>query len=506
MIKRNTNNLDFAEKLSIQVNNTSNRKEKKKKGQFFTSSAVANLMASMVNFNKSKIRVLDPGSGTGILIAALVDRIIKEDIKVHLIVDLYENDKEVIPYLSQMMEYCKVSLEKNGKRFTYNILHEDFILINDSLFRENKDGEIKEPCKYDVVISNPPYFKLSTKHQYSLILKEYVHGQPNIYFMFMAVASNLIKERGQLIFITPRSYCSGKYFEKFRKKFLSIVKPVEFHLFESRKEVFKGERIQQELIILNAFKQKKKPLYLKISKSKGSHLSMEDLITVPYDTVIGDEKQKYMIGLPTSIAEVDIMKIFDKWGNTLEGLGMNISTGPVVKFRNKDHIKVYDNAETYPLLHVRHIRDLVVEFPISDVAEEGIIKHTSKKRLLTPLGNYVFLKRITSKEQEKRIECATFIGENYGFEMIGLEDHLNYIYKTEGSMSQEETYGVAAFLNSSLVDYYFRIMNGNTQVNASDLKVIPFPQYSVIVNLGKKIITKELSYSAVDQFLVQSIL
>ena len=53
-----------------------------------------------------------------------------------------------------------------------------------------------------------------------------IHGQPNIYALFMAIAAHLLAKNGELIFITPRSYTAGPYFRLFREHFFSYVEPI----------------------------------------------------------------------------------------------------------------------------------------------------------------------------------------------------------------------------------------------------------------------------------------
>jgi adenine-specific DNA-methyltransferase len=88
-------------------------------------------------------------------------------------------------------------------------------------------------------------------------MKQIVYGQPNLYFLFMAMSAKLIKEDGELIFIVPHSFSSGLYFSAFRKWFAKNMQFERVHLFVSRNSVFEKENILQETIILKAKKVKR---------------------------------------------------------------------------------------------------------------------------------------------------------------------------------------------------------------------------------------------------------
>ncbi|MFV8830129.1 BsuBI/PstI family type II restriction endonuclease [Alkalihalobacterium sp. APHAB7] len=497
------NVLSIIDPISDQVNNNTTPEEKKLKGQYFTSSSIAKYMAELLVLNKNEIRVLDPGAGTGVLIAALVDRIISEKIKtISLKVDLYENDKLVIPYLEQMMEYCLNSMEANGYYFEYNIYQEDFITDHAYLFESSLLYRTSEESTlYDLIISNPPYYKVKKNHEYSRILADYVHGQPNVYFMFMAVAAELLNDDSQLVFITPRSYTSGAYFERFRERFFDKVDPDHIHVFNSRKGNFKGESVLQENIILSGFKRKRMVPYITVSSS-GSSID-EDIKQEVFDKslVLDSSDQINLMRLPLDKEQAAIIKMFDNWSNNLTVMGMNISTGPVVTFRNKELIVGYSENHTSPLLYMKHLKNLEVKFPVT-ASEQGVKNVPESQKLLVPSKNYVLVKRFTSKEQKKRVDVAAYLSNRYPFEYVGLENHLNYIYKVDGQLSEEEVYGIVGYLNSKCVDQYFRIVNGNTQVNASDIRPLPFPDYQVIVNIGKGILSNNLTLEEVDHFLL----
>ncbi|MED4016285.1 BsuBI/PstI family type II restriction endonuclease [Sutcliffiella cohnii] len=492
--------LEYVEMLSFEMNLTVTEQEKKEKGQYFTSVSIGMFMAELVLLNKSTLKVLDPGSGTGILIASLVERIIREQKNVNIEVDLYENDEKVLPFLEKSMLECRRQMEQIGNEFSYTIINDDFILSNSYLFEDTLFTARKDTM-YDVVISNPPYFKVNKNHEYSVLLKEYVHGQPNVYFMFMAIAEKLLDRNGQLVFITPRSYCSGAYFEKFRSIFFKNIDPDQIHLFTSRKGNFKGEKVLQENVILSGFKRKIIDPHITISSSLSSEIKESYFQeTFVKSLIIDSSDQVNLIRLPINMDEQEILELFDNWTNNLSLMNMNISTGPVITFRHKDFIKSFDEGETFPLLFMKNIKNMEVVFPLGN-NDEGLTKESAERKLAIPSNNYVLLKRFTSKEQKKRVDVAVYNASQYDFKMIGLENHLNYIYTEEGSLTIEETYGIAAFLNSNLVDKYFRIVNGNTQVNASDIRPLPFPEHDFITELGKGIVSNEITYEDVDELL-----
>ena len=73
----------------------------------------------------------------------------------------------------------------------------------------------------------------------------------------------------------------------------------------------------------------------------------------------------------------------------------------------------------------------------------------------------------------------------FPYESVGIENHVNYIHKPKGSLSLGEAFGIAALLNTGLIDNYFRSLNGHTQVNATEIRNLPLPDLSVIKKIGE---------------------
>jgi len=249
---------EFANRLASIYNKQNNKQNtknlKKGKGQFFTPVSVAKFMASLNGFAKEAIDILDPGAGVGILSVAIVEELLKTGKikKINLV--CYETDNKVVPYLKLLLEETKKYLD--GKiSFKYSILNKDFISLNASLLATNQNtkNEVK-PQLFDVVIANPPYFKISKSSLPLAKFKDIISGQPNMYYLFMAISAKLLNEDGQMIFITPRSFCSGLYYNKFRKWLIEQVNFANIHSFHSRRELFANENVLQENIITKFIK------------------------------------------------------------------------------------------------------------------------------------------------------------------------------------------------------------------------------------------------------------
>src|SRR5690606_38687929 len=95
-------------------------------------------------------------------------------------------------------------------------------------------------------------------------------------------------------------------------------------------------------------------------------------------------------------------------------------------------------------------------------------------------------KRFSSKEEKKRIVASVYDSSLPG-EYIAFENHLNVFHKNKSGLGRDLAYGLASYLNSSLVDRYFRLFNGHTQVNSTDLRSFKYPSVKILEAIGKQI-------------------
>lgn len=452
------------------------KSERKKIGQFFTNIDVADFMSSMFKFNDENITILDPGAGSGVLTVSLCNYIVKNKIKISSIkVDLYENNEDVIPLLYENMNSLKDFMKANNINFHFYIYEENFITYNKELWSNTEfNGH------YDFVIMNPPYKKIGKNEVESLAMIDIVHGQPNIYFLFISLSIKLLKTNGQLVTINPRSFCSGAYFKKFRGFLTENSKLSNIHLFVSR-DTFGGE-VLQETIILKLVKTTDCMNSITITESQ----SMDDIDTITvlkanYSDIVKSDDNKYIF-LPTNSDDVELLKTFAKLNYTLPLLDFELKTGIVVDFRSREYLTTLSDGN-YPLFWSSNFFGNIVDIDASSSPDpQYIIENQS---FFMENKDYLFIKRITSKEEKRRIQPAIYLKEKFSnYKFISTENHINYITKKNAMMSKEELLGLFVLINTSYIDKYYRLLNGSTQVNATEFNTIPMPSINTIIKIG----------------------
>jgi adenine-specific DNA-methyltransferase len=491
---------DFADRLGIHYTQQVTTTYKKVNGQFFTPTPIARLLASFCDLSKTRIKILDPGCGTAILSCALIEHLVESQNGIEII-DLvaYETDLELIPYSQKALDYLNNWLLNRGIQFNYTLHCTDFVLENATVLKENRHPSLFEETKsinknFDIIISNPPYFKLSKDDKRVIASQELVSGQPNIYSFFMGIAAKLLSEKGELIFITPRSFASGSYFKAFRELFFNTVQIEKIHLFNSRKDTFYRDSVLQETVVIKAIREEidsnKKVV---VSSSAGIKDIFEPSIKYFNSSELIDLNSKEKIlHLPASDKEESILNLVSSWENVLTDFNIKISTGPVVSFRALDYIQNnYENGTVSlaPLFWLHNVNKMILEWP-KQLKEKGqFIKiENGSKSLLIPNKNYILLRRFSTKDDKSRLIAAPYFCNYVKSDYIGVENKVNYIYRKDGHLDRDELVGLCALLNSELFDTYFQIFNGNVNVSATELREMRFPPINRIKEIGNKII------------------
>lgn len=472
---------------------------RKKKGQFFTSKETAQYMARMFSFDNisDEVSILDPGCGSGILTAAIVELLQTNNEIKKIELTCYETDPEILPLLRENLAYIK---EHSRIELSYTVIEDDYLLSQQHDFNGSL---LADSCarKFDIVIANPPYLRVMRDNPAAQAMPLVVHGAPNLYFMFASMSLFNLKQEHEMVYIIPRSWTSGAYFKKFREYLLSEGKIIQMHLFVSRDKVFKGEEVLQETMIIKIRKSSVRPQNVLITSSNSNNDFNEiTKLKVPYDSVVSG-KDLYVF-LPTTNEDVETISLINKYSKTLPDIGLRMRTGIVVDFRQWDELRENAGEGIVPLFYSQHIRNGRVHHKPSGKQFDWIV--TDKAGLIQKNKNYVFCKRFTAKEEKRRLQCGVYLAEDFPqYEYIGTQNKINYVDSIDGTpLSKEIVFGVYVILNSTLFDKYYRILNGSTQVNSTEINSIPVPDLDDIARLGKSIMeVSDLSTEACDALL-----
>lgn len=220
---------------------------------------------------------------------------------------------------------------------------------------------------------------------------------------FIAATVQLLESRGELVAISPRSFCNGPYFRDFRRMFLEMMALDQIHLFESRQEAFSDDEVLQETIIIHAVKQKPKFDNVIISKSSNADDDFMLSNSLAYtEIVLPNDSQQFIHIIPDTLSQ----QVIEKMANftcTLKDLELTVSTGRVVDFRAKQYLYLMPKQDTVPLIYPLNFSDGYIEYPKVTKKHQALLYAQETVSLLVPNEHYVLTKRFSSKEEKKEL-------------------------------------------------------------------------------------------------------
>ncbi len=433
---------------------------------------MASLFTSTGNVN---CRLLDAGAGIGSLTSAFLERCIATELSFSKIeVTAFELDSLIHEELNDSL-----ASYTNRLSVVYKILDGDFI--------EQAVNNIKFDCDrgFTHAILNPPYQKINSKSRHRSLLREAGIETVNLYSAFVALALAMMAPGGQIVAIVPRSFCNGPYYRPFRDFILERAAIQHIHLFDSRRQAFKDDDVLQENIIL--LLESSTPQG-NVTVTTSTDNNFTDLVTHthPFHQIVSPTDSERFIHIPTSLERSNI-ELATAICYSLEDIGIKVSTGPVVDFRLKPHIRKLSEPGTVPLIYPAHFTKQNIEWPKQNIKKPNAIdRNPETEKWLYPNGFYCLVRRFSSKEENRRIVANVVQPETFGdVEMLGLENHLNVYHANKHGLPEALARGLAVYLNTTSVDENFRRSSGHTQVNATDLKMMKYPSRKALIGLGE---------------------
>lgn len=470
--------LTEVEQARLRLSKDTDAKKKSQFGQFLTPAATAAFMARLFPPAEGICRLLDAGAGIGSLAAAFLDRWSSGHFRFEAVeLDAFEIDQTLHTQLARTLTRYA------GPTFSVRIRGDDFIQAGADAIAG--DLFAKPLPQYSHVVLNPPYKKIKSSSAHRAALRRAGIETVNLYSGFVALAVAHAAKGAQIVAIIPRSFCNGPYYRPFRNFILQRTAIRHMHLFASRSTTFKDDEVLQENVIIRL---ERGADQANVTISTSTDDTFSDLVSHehPFDRIVFPNDPERFIHVPTS-PEMSTIERSASIHHTIADLGISVSTGPVVDFRLKTHLRDMPGTDSVPLLYPCHFTSSGTKWPIENLKKpNAIVRNADTERWLYPGGYYCVVRRFSSKEERRRIVASVVDPAALnGATALGFENHLNVFHESRHGLPAELAHGLTVFLNTTAVDEEFRRFNGHTQVNATDLCLMKYPSRSILTQLGE---------------------
>lgn len=449
-------------------------------GAYYTPPALTDRLLSMAEaagVDWSASRVLDPACGGGafLLPVALKMRAALTDMGSQALLE-YLGDHlqgfEIDPFAAWLTQ-AWLEIAFADELIDAKTAFPAVVNVRDSL------QQLKPDRKFDLVIGNPPYGKVTLSPDLRLAYKESLYGHANLYGLFTDLALRWARKGGVIAYVTPTSFLAGEYFKALRGLLAKKAAPVAVDFLSARRGVF--EDVLQETMLAT---------YHVGAKSRSAevhHLTVNgatELTHAGHFALPAEATDPWLV--PRTPDDCELVSALQTLPGRLEDWGYKVSTGQLVWNRFKDQFRERPGRDTLPVIWAEAVTaDGRFTFRAEKRNHQPHFRLSAKDAWLRVTQPCVLLQRTTAKEQARRLIAAelpkSFI-EEHGAVIV--ENHLNMVRPIDDKPSVPAAV-VAAFLNSDIVDRAFRCISGSVAVSAFELESLPIPSVKAIEKIGR---------------------
>ncbi len=494
--------------LALAVRNTRKlvramvREQNVRLGRFFTKKEQAALMASLFTLPTSEtVSVLDPGAGTGILSAAIAERLAASGKVQEIRLTCYETDPLFLPMLRDNLERIRKKCRHDYHvRISYTVLEENYLLARADRLRPRAAD--KQPAgEFDLLIMNPPRALMQTDSPEYTAARRLCSGETDLAFLFAAAAVTDLRAGGEAVMLLPVVLSSAAYLEKIRRFLFSRTVLTALHLFLNRSDSDRLLDDARKNMILALRRDSLPPELVRISTSYGDSADIHTLMRVDYASVIrGDERSILLLKSPE---EAKILDIVSQFPCTLSSLGLRMRTGLTIESRYPSLLHNQPIEGAVPLIHPGSIQLGQIAFPRPGVKNQYLMAQVPS--ILQKNKNMLFIKRIPAKSDKKALFCGAYLASQLPrYRYISTHNKLNYIdYRDDREMDFNLLYGLFTVLNSSLYGKYYQVVSKSKQINATEFDSLPLPSADALRNMGARLaLQRVFSEKACDNILL----
>lgn len=495
--------------LNLAVRNTAklvrakSKSENVRLGRLFTKKETARLMANMLNLdeNKTAYTVLDPGAGTGILAAAVVEEICNRCKNCRQIfVTCYENNPDFVPMLEDNLERVRKKARHDfDVRVYVTVYEENYVTESQNHYTVTFNGI--EEDKFDIIICNPPTDFVEKNTVEAKRAGGVTQVKISAAYLFAKMAGKHLEENGRLIIMLPTTVASASELSGFRREMADNLALDKIHLFIGKQKNDKRAIPLKKSIVLSYGKcPKPETVLITTSTDWGKPENTVMLPPLSYSFVV-DEKDASLT-LPKSVEDTRIVQYISEFPETLSSLGLKMSTGLVIDSRCEGLLFTDPVKGCFPLIRPTAIRGGQIKFPLP-------IKHQYiapvNPSLIQKNKNMVIVKRVPAKSDERFVNAAIYMASQLPqYRYISTHNKINFIDTKDknGEMCARLVFGLFALLNSTIYDRYLSIVSKSKQINAKEMRRLPLPPRNIIENMGMRLMAlRQASVAACDSIV-----
>lgn len=471
-------------------------------GQFYTGPSIVRSMLDSLGYTGPRIlgkRLLDPASGAGaylteaarrVIAAAAEEKLSAEETCLAVQESIHGMDLNAMGVLLSEAALALLlvqHLRDTDESFQLAPLR---LFVTDTLRQGDFDFEAdstevvelkarsgRYEDGFHFVVANPPYSKFPTRLMDSEQKRRFektMYGHPNLYGLFLQVGTELLADGGRLAYINPKSFVSGLYFRNLRRFLKEQLDIQRLDTFGKRTGLFDG--VLQEVVIVTAERSDRQSDEMELREYAGAPDKRAARVTrVPAGSVLLPEEFDHAFFVTADPLAHRVLEAMMRDSKPLRALGYEAITGTIVWNRVKPHIRDEASADALPLIWSKGIRGFYFDGLGNRDGKSTHCALVKKTENIVSKGDALLVKRLTAREEPRRI-VACRVPSDLAASARGYfgENHIN-IVRPRGDAAEIELDAVLGLLNSRLFDFVFRALNGNTQVSATELEMLPVP-------------------------------